>query len=437
MASISRDKGGTRRVQFIHPDDGKRCTIRLGRATVKQAERFAANVEALIGNRYGGDAPTGALAEWLANLPDPMHAKLAGFDLVQPRKPREAVTVKGLCDRVLKTAGVQESTLTAYRQTTASLVDYFGEDRRIDEIEPADADAWRQSLVDAKYATATISKRVQRAKTIGRRAVRWRLIASNPFDGLKGGSQSNAARTHYVGRDTIHAVIEACPNDEWRAVFALARYAGLRVPSEIVALTWGDIDWQASRLTVRSQKTNAVRFVPVNLTLRAILLVLFDQADEGETRVLPHIRCTSANLRTHGHRIIARAGVESWPRLFHNLRASCSMDWCERFPAHSVAAWLGHSPMIGARHYSTVRDTHFTEAAELAENAADESGAKCGALAVQNAAQHDTARKRIVGSLEAQAASGEGVMRDRAECSATVQKPKVAPAGFEPATCRL
>ena len=65
------------------------------------------------------------------------------------------------------------------------------------------------------------------------------------------------------------------------------------------------------------------------------------------------------NLRTHFHRIITRAGLKAWPRLFHNLRASCATDWVERFPAHVVAGWLGHTPLIAARHYLQTRDAHF------------------------------------------------------------------------------
>lgn len=50
-------------------------------------------------------------------------------------------------------------------------------------------------------------------------------------------------------------------------------------------------------------------------------------------------------------------------RLFHNMRASCATDWVERFPAHVVAGWLGHSPMIAAQHYLQTRDAHFDLAA--------------------------------------------------------------------------
>ena len=55
------------------------------------------------------------------------------------------------------------------------------------------------------------------------------------------------------------------------------------------------------------------------------------------------------------------------PRLFHNMRASCATDWAEALPAHVVAlresSWLGHSPLVAAKHYlqtlMRLADAHF------------------------------------------------------------------------------
>ena len=55
------------------------------------------------------------------------------------------------------------------------------------------------------------------------------------------------------------------------------------------------------------------------------------------------------------------------PRLFHNMRASCATDWAEALPAHVVAlresSWLGHSPLVAAKHdlqtLMRLADAHF------------------------------------------------------------------------------
>ncbi|MFN7374500.1 MAG: tyrosine-type recombinase/integrase [bacterium] len=199
------------------------------------------------------------------------------------------------------------------------------------------------------------------------------MIPSNPFADLRAGSQSNPDRAFYVTREAIAAILDACPDDQWRAIIALSRFAGLRCPSEIVALRWGDVNWERGRLMVRSPKTadhegHAVRVVPIPPDLRPILQDLFDRAEVGVEAVIPRLRDGGAaiNLRTTFGKIITKAGVAPWPRLFHNMRASCAMDWVERFPAHVVAGWLGHSPLIAAQDYLQTRDAHFDLAAGVA-----------------------------------------------------------------------
>ena len=57
-----------------------------------------------------------------------------------------------------------------------------------------------------------------------------------------------------------------------------------------------------------------------------------------------------------------RAGIETWPKLFQNLRASCSTELAQEFPAHVAAAWIGHSVEIANKHYWQVTDDDFARA---------------------------------------------------------------------------
>ena len=211
-----------------------------------------------------------------------------------------------------------------------------------------------------------MAKRVYVAKAVFRKAVKWGMIASHPFEELAAGSQQNPDRSFYVSAEVIAAVLERCPGVFWRLVIALGRHAGLRIPSEVAALTWDDIAWDTGRLTVRSPKTarhdgHAVRLVPICPELRLILAEAYEQAPDGEKLILPRALTGASNLRTTFTKIITRAGFEPWPRLFQNLRASCATDWVERYPNHVVAKWLGHSPMIAATHYLQARERHFED----------------------------------------------------------------------------
>ncbi len=68
------------------------------------------------------------------------------------------------------------------------------------------------------------------------------------------------------------------------------------------------------------------------------------------------------NWRTQLERIIARAGLTPWPKLFQNLRSTRETELAETFPLHVVTAWMGNSQLVAAKHYLQVTDQHFAKA---------------------------------------------------------------------------
>jgi len=433
MASVIRDPNGRKRISFR--ENGRTKQIRLGKATVKQAEAFRVRVEGLLAAKLQGLPPDGELSAWLAGLGDTLHDRLVRVGLAQPRRKVVSPTLAELLDRFVASATVKPATLAAYRQTTNSLRKHLGERTPIDAITPEDADRWRRAIVDEGLAGATVAKRCHVAKAIFKRAVRWGLLQRSPFEGLRTGSQSNPERSVYVPREVVAAVLDACPDDRWRAVVALCRFAGLRCPSEVARLTWADVHWEKGRLTVRSPKTEgregrAVRLVPISPELRPILLRLFEQARAGDERVI-HDLDAAKNLRTTFQKIIARASCAPWPRLFQNLRASCATDWVERFPAHAVARWLGHSPMIAAQHYLHVRDRHFEEAAGLVR---EESGANLGADGAQNAALHTTGGSCAGAHESRESSKNSACVQSSAGSCKPLQNRRMGDTGLEPVT---
>ncbi len=421
---------------------GERRTIRLGKVSAKAAESFKLRVEALVEAQLLRQPLHADLAAWVADLPDVMHDRLVRVGLAMPRAKAAVVTLGNLLERFTTTATVKPATMAAYRQTTGSLVDHIGDHVPVTTITPADADDWRKVIADSGLAPATVSKRVRVARAIFHRAVRWGMVRNNPFADVRAGPQSNPDRAHYVPVATVAAIMDACPDAQWRAIIALVRFAGLRCPSEVVGLRWGDVDFDRARLTVRSPKTaghdgHAVRVVPITPEVRPILQDLFDVAEVGVEAVVPRLRDASTNLRTHFERIIGRAGLKPWPRLFHNMRASCATDWVERFPAHVVAGWLGHSPMIAAKHYLQTRDAHFDLAARVTATPW-QGGAKSGAPAAHNPAQHAAAMVRESSQGVPQPlAAGEVPRSIATDCKAlttrceTPENKGLGPAGFE------
>ena len=78
-------------------------------------------------------------------------------------------------------------------------------------------------------------------------------------------------------------------------------------------------------------------------------------------------------------KIIQRAGLTPWPKLWHNLRSTRQTELAEKYPEHVVCAWLGNSQAVARRHYLQVTDEHFAKAiTEKAAQKAAQQGAETG-----------------------------------------------------------
>ena len=393
MASIARDANGCKRIQFVHAD-GSRPAIRLGKCSQRDAESFKIKVEALLSAKMLGNSPDRETSEWLAGRSDELIDKLAAVRLIEPRQPVEPpMTLAGfLNDYLERRAGdVKGGTFVFYGHTVRNMTTFFGTVKPLTDITPGDADDFRRHLQKTeKLSAATVVRRCALARTFIKDAVRRKLIDANPFEGVGKGSTANPARQRFIDRATIEKVIDSCPNAEWRALVALSRYAGLRVPSEALLLRWQDINWESGRMLVHSPKTehhagHATRVVPIFSTLRPYLDDLQELATAGTEFVLPSLRKSGAtsgdwrnvNLGSQFTKIIKRASLIPWPRLWHNLRSSCQTELTETFPSHVVTTWLGNSERIAEKHYLQVLDSHFARAAQ------DDSSAKAAQIPAQ------------------------------------------------------
>ncbi|MCH9023494.1 MAG: phage integrase SAM-like domain-containing protein, partial [Planctomycetes bacterium] len=154
----------------------------------------------------------------------------------------------------------------------------------MDQITVGDCHDWRAWLANRGFAEASLRTHARNAKTVFRAAVEDELIARSPFRKLVSTAVA-AVRDRYIEPDEADTILAACPDVQWRTLFALARFAGLRVPSETHILTWADVDWSCGRLSVFAPKTERYekyrrRSVPIIPKLMLVLQDAYDAANE-------------------------------------------------------------------------------------------------------------------------------------------------------------
>jgi integrase len=400
MATIGKEPNGNWRVLFV-ANDGSRKTIRLGECTERDAERACRHIEELLNATLHGQPMPRDTADWLGRIGDKVHRRLSRVGLVAARPGIEDAKLGASLTAYLDgRADVKPATRIVYGQVIRDLKDHFGEHRDLRSITPGQADDFKQWLIGRKLAATTVHKRLKVTRSLFNAMRRRNLIEANPFEDVAFKAAGIKDRQRFVTRDEIDKVLDACPDHHWRIIVGLSRYGGLRCPSEVLSLRWQDVNWEIGRISVPSPKMEhlgpekAVRVIPLFPELRPILMEAFEAAPEGAEYVVDERfrraavgsdGWRSTNMRTTFGKIIRRAGLTPWPRLFHNLRASRETELVESFPVQVVTSWLGNTPTIAMRHYLMVTEAHFEAALEqgggaepVAQNPAQQVHASSG-----------------------------------------------------------
>ena len=391
MASLFKT-GEAWRIDFSIGANGRRQSIRLGKLNKHAAQSARQWIEKLIAAKAMNTTPDPETANWAGGIDDMLHNRLVAVGLVKPREQSRATLAAFVDSLIASRTDIKPATKRWYEDARKNLVDCLGANVQLRDIEPGEAVKVRLALEKSGLGPNTVRRRVGVCRQIFNAARRFKLIEDNPFAGMAADVRSDPSKFRFVTQAETTTILEHCPDVTWKVIVCLVRYGGLRCPSEVLALKWGHVNWEKLRLTIPSSKTachegKASRVCPLFPELRAVLEEAFAQAAAGDECIIPRYRSNAVNLRTHFQRIIERAGVTPWPKLFINLRSSRETELVKDFPIHTVTAWLGNSPKVAMKHYLQVTDDEFERAAGMVKQPA----AKSAAFEQQNRQQQGTA----------------------------------------------
>ena len=137
MASISREPGGRRTIQFV-AGDGKRKSVRLGKVPQRVAEEIKVKVEHLNAALIVGCSPDNETVQWVRKLGDDLADKLAAVGLIPKRA--SAKLAEFLDAYITRRADVKPNTRRNLEAARNRLVEFFGTDRNLRDLSPGDAD---------------------------------------------------------------------------------------------------------------------------------------------------------------------------------------------------------------------------------------------------------------------------------------------------------
>ncbi|MFH1107754.1 MAG: tyrosine-type recombinase/integrase [Planctomycetota bacterium] len=271
-----------------------------------------------------------------------------------------------------------------HERTLEFLKDHFGNRRLLGKITPLEARrfvAWyrQRKHRDRSPATATVNKLVRECRRIFREAVECSLIRENPFHQIRQ-ERVGQAPWHYVSPEEFRKLTAASPSLRWRGMITLAYCCGLRI-SEILNLTWADVDFERSHLRVIAKrgsegraawtpKDKDARVVPTSKDSVDVLTELHLKALPGHQYVFVNSKGPAAGGRVKRQNTWREFGAirrkAKLPKFtFHDLRRSFCTNLAGAVPLHVVQELAGHSDIRTTRkHYLQVRQELIETARE-------------------------------------------------------------------------
>ena len=359
MASLQKKKrasGTAWLVQFML--QGVRKSVFLDTNYTEATAKDVKNVVEKCVSAIKTDTPLDARTKsWLDSANDDLKQRFASAGLI---KIKRKCTIQEMFDLFMQENRTRfaKNTLAHRYAVFKCFAKAFDTNRLVESLTSSEIFNFFQEI-EKRYAQATQSGMVRDLTSLANWAVKKGLIPESPFVGIKRLKETNFDRDRFITRSEYEQVLAACTSQDVRTAFCLYRIGGLR-RTEALLLEWSDVDFEAKRLRVHSPKTakNGKSF-RVN-TLFAEL--------ENELRNQPHnsdrvlIECAADYYYYGILNAVRLAGLERWPRLLQNLRASRAIEINREFGWIPETEWLGHTKSVAQKHYLRATAEDFDKA---------------------------------------------------------------------------
>jgi integrase len=231
---------------------------------------------------------------------------------------------------------------------------YFG-GYALREITPQSIERFRSERLRSGEARSTINRRMALLKRMLNLAIDWGYLKENPVCKIRFFSEKENERVRVLTEVEETRLLEACTGS-LRPIIRLALLTGMR-RGEILGMKWSDVDLTKNDIRIPHSKSGRPRFVPINQTLRGLLLGLRENDPKGAL-VFP---CKS--VRTAFENACKKAEIKEFT--FHDLRRTFGTRLLERgVNIVTISRYYGHSSLLVTQRYLHPRDELNREAVE-------------------------------------------------------------------------
>ena len=223
----------------------------------------------------------------------------------------------------------------------------------------------KESIVTTRQRSqATVNRYLSTLSQVFNLAVDKGLLETNPSRGIKrGGEKSRFGRALSENERTV--LLDKCKDSEWDRLYLLVSMAlstGARL-SELMSLTWGDLDLKKAIAKLSETKNGSPRYLPIIPPVLEQIQALPRPIDPNVClfpREKDLYKSFYSGFRKHWDAALEAAKIEDFR--FHDLRHSTASYLTEAgVPLVTVAEILGHKTMAMVQRYSHVATSHKAE----------------------------------------------------------------------------
>ena len=205
---------------------------------------------------------------------------------------------------------------------------------------------------------------------LGIAASEWQWIQSNPFSRVRR-EKENSGRIRFLSKDERTALLEACQgsrNKNLYLITVLALSSGMR-QTEILSLTWEQVDHDRGAITLYKTKNNEIRVVPL------VGLAKSELKTHGKVRNLKTPYVFAGRHHTYAQfprgaweTALTKAKIKDFT--FHDCRHSAASELAMNGASlHEIAAVLGHKTLAMVQRYAHLSEQHTMSVVERMNNA--------------------------------------------------------------------
>ncbi|MBI4064576.1 MAG: tyrosine-type recombinase/integrase [Elusimicrobia bacterium] len=240
----------------------------------------------------------------------------------------------------------------------------FVKAERLTAVTVTKIEAYKTFRQNAGAKPATVNRELNSIKAMLTKAVAWGYLAKSPAQSVKKFKEPKR-QVRYFTKEEIQKLVENAQSPRLAAIVQILAYTGLR-RSELVHLTWDDLDFKKKLLVVQAKngwqpKDYEVRHIPLNDRL---LRVLREVTRNGSPYIFPNISGATliGNLLSRDFRRLAkRCGLKNTS--IHSLRHSFASHLVmQGVNLYTVQKLLGHSSIKTTEIYAHLAPNYLSSA---------------------------------------------------------------------------